>query len=150
MPNQTTDQQAFLDQIVEQSTLQSTNEARAATKVMFRILRDMITVDEIEALEQELRPDKPDASATAADLWGDPNVMVAFFSRVSPLRQLNISFETAMLRLQHEAGLTQLDKPEQVAMAICAAIKGEISPQRAAEIAQFLPSDGFRQMWEQA
>ncbi|MGF1515021.1 MAG: DUF2267 domain-containing protein [Elainellaceae cyanobacterium] len=148
--DQTADQQTFLEKVVEQSTLKSTNGARAATKVVFRILRDVMPTEEIEALEKDLQAGESKDSTTAADLWGDPNIMVAFFSRVSPLRQLNIGFETAMLRLEQEAALTKADKPEQVAMAIFSATKSELSDERIAEVARLLPSDGFRQMWEQA
>ncbi|MEO0409774.1 MAG: DUF2267 domain-containing protein, partial [Cyanobacteria bacterium P01_A01_bin.135] len=92
----------------------------------------------------------PDGSQQVADLWADPNVMVAFFSRVSPLRPLTIGYQTAMLRLEQEGGLPDTIKPEKVAMAIFSATKAELSQDRQQAIAQFLPSDGLRQMWEQA
>ena len=143
------EQRAFLDRIMAQSNL-TAESAQAATKVMFRILRDMLLNEEVDKVAQELREDPSPVDVSVADLWGDPNVMVAFFSRISPLRQLTVGYQAVMLRLEQEGALPEQVKPEKVAMAIFSATKAELSPERIEAIAQALPRDGLRQMWEQA
>lgn len=143
------EQKPFLEKVIENSSLQTTNEAQVATKVVFRILRDLMPTNEIERIEQELQAQAPKADMQIADLWNDPNVMVAFFSRISPLRQLSISSETFLLRLKQEGQLPTNADPKVVTQAIFSATQDELPEQRINEIAQFLP-DEIRQLWEQA
>ena len=145
----TAEQKSFLEKVIEKSSLQTANEAQVATKIVFRILRDLMPTDEIKRIEQDLETQAPKADTQLVDLWDDPNVMVAFFSRISPLRQLSISSSTFLLRLKQEGQLPEDADPKAVTQAIFSATKEELSPQRTNEIAQFLP-DEIRQLWEQA
>lgn len=145
-----TEQKAFLQKVIDQSDLKSTNDAQSATEVLFRILRDMIPNEDVQKIEQELQTAATKGNTQVAELWTDPNVMVAFFSRVSPLRTLKISYGTAMLRLQQEAALPEGIKSEQVAIAIFSATKAELSDERIQDVANCLSDDGLRQMWKQA
>lgn len=150
MANSTAEKQkTFLEKVMEASSLETTNDAQVAVKVVFRLLRDLMPTDEIKRIEQELQGQAPKADMTIADLWNDPNVMVAFFSRISPLRQLSISSGTFLLRLQQEGELPKNADPEVVTRAIFSATKDELPQQQIDEIAQFLPDD-IRQLWAQA
>ncbi len=143
-----TDQKTFIDKVLDKSGLQDVNDAQMASKIVFRIMRDLMPTDEIEQIEQELQADAPKADMKIADLWNDPNVMVAFFSRISPLRQLNISSDTFLLRLKQEGQLPKETDPKVVAKAVFSAMQDELPQQRTDEIAQFLP-DEIRQLWVQ-
>lgn len=105
--------------------------------------------DEIETIEKDLEAQASGAETDISDLWADPNVMVAFFSRISPLRQLNISSDTFLLRLKQEGQLPMEADPKEVAKAIFSATKEDLPAERSSEIAQFLP-DEIRQLWETA
>ena len=147
----TTEQKPFLERVVERSSLKTTTDAQAAAKVVFRIMRDLMPTDEIETIEKDLQPQeaKPNDDMQVVDLWNDPNVMVAFFSRISPIRQLSIDSDTFFLRLNQEGQLQQEADPKAVTQAVFSATKEELSSQRISEIAGFLP-DEVRQLWEQA
>lgn len=143
-----TEQKPFLEKVVENSPLNDINEAQVATKVVFRLLRDLMPTDEIERIEEEFEGQKSGAETSLAELWDDPNVMVAFFSRISPLRQLSISAGTFFLRLKQEGALPEDADPKAVTKAIFLATQDELPQSRIDEIAQFLP-DEVRQLWEQ-
>jgi uncharacterized protein (DUF2267 family) len=142
------EQKPFLEKVVDNSPLNETNQAQVAAKVVFRLLRDLMPTDEIERLEAEFEGQASGAETSMAELWSDPNVMVAFFSRISPLRQLSISAETFFLRLQQEGALPKDADPKAVTKAIFSATKDELPQARIDEIAPFLP-DGIRQLWQQ-
>ncbi|EAZ91390.1 DUF2267 domain-containing protein [Crocosphaera chwakensis] len=147
MAEQTQEQQkTFLAKVIEQSGLENDNDAQAATKVVFRIMRDLIPSDQIEQIEQQLHQEAPKADMEIADLWNDPNVMVAFFSRVSPFRQLPIGSNTFFLRLDQEAALPEGVEAKKVTKAVFSALKDELPQQKSREIAQYLPDD-IRQLW---
>ena len=139
----------FLEQVMAQGHL-SAASAQAATKVMFRILRDMMPHQESDAIAQALQKADAEAAHQAADLWADPNVVVALFSRINPLRPLTIGYQTVMLRLEEESGLPEGVKPERAALAIFSAIKRALPEASRQAIAACLPADGLRQMWERA
>ncbi|PZO45588.1 MAG: DUF2267 domain-containing protein [Phormidesmis priestleyi] len=143
-----TEQKPFLEKVVEDSPLHDINEAQVATKVVFRLLRDLMPTDEIKQLEEEFEGQESGAETSLAELWDDPNVMVAFFSRISPLRQLSINAGTFFLRLQQEGALPKDVDPKAVTKAIFSATQDELPQSRIDEIAQFLP-DEIRQLWEQ-
>ncbi len=143
------EQKTFTDKVLEKSGLQTENDVQVAAKIVFRILRDLMPTDEIKKIEQALQVDAPKADMQIADLWSDPNVMVAFFSRISPIRQLDISSETFLLRLQQEGQLPKETDPKAVTQAVFSATQDELPQQRIDEIAGFLP-DEIRQLWEQA
>lgn len=150
MAEQTEQQQkTFLETIIDNSELQTENEAQVASKVVFRLLRDMMPNDQIERISEELHKEAPKADMEIADLWNDPNVMVAFFSRISPLRQLNIGSNTFLLRLDQEGALPREADAKTVAQAVFAALKRELPQQKTSEVEQYLP-DEIQQLWQQA
>lgn len=150
MAEQTAEQQkTFLETVIDQSELQTENEAQVASKVVFRILRDLMPTDQIDRISAELHEEAPKADMEIADLWNDPNVMVAFFSRISPLRQLSIGSGTFLLRLNQEGALPRNADPKNVTRAVFSALKQELPGQKSGEVAQYLP-DEIGQLWQQA
>lgn len=151
MAEQTTEQQqpSFLETIIENSSIQTDNQAQMAAKVVFRILRDMMPTDQIDHIAEELHTEAPKANMEVADLWNDPNVMVAFFSRISPLRQLSISSDTFLLRLNQEGALPSDADPKTVTQAVFSALKQELPQDKYAAIGQNLP-DEIGQLWQHA
>lgn len=144
-----TQQQSFLDKVMEKSGLQTTNEAEQATSIVFRILRDMMLNETSNQIEQDLKAGTTDAAQKAVDLWQDPNVMVAFFSRISPAQNLHIKPGVFMLRLKQEGALPEDVTPENVAEAVFSATKEILPTERNQEIAALLPGE-IRQIWERA
>ena len=99
---------AFLEKVVAETNLETINEAQTATKVVFRILRDLLPREEVDKLADELRgEDIPNANMEIKDLFKDTNPMVSFFSYISPIQQLNISKDTFMLRLKQEGAVSR-------------------------------------------
>lgn len=144
-----TQQQSFLDKVMEKSGLQTTNEAEQATSIVFRILRDMMLNETSNQIEQDLKAGTSDAAQKVVDLWQDPNVMVAFFSRISPAQNLHIKPGVFMLRLKQEGALPEDVTPENVAEAVFSATKEILPTERNQEIAALLPGE-IRQIWERA
>ena len=144
-----TQQQSFLDKVVERSGLQTANEAERATNIVFRILRDMMLNKTSNQIEEELKERAPESEQDVVDLWEDPNVMVAFFSRISPAQDLHIKPKTFMLRLSQEGALPSGVSPEEVTAAVFSATKEILSPERNQAVAALLPGE-IRQIWEQA
>lgn len=142
-------QQSFLDKVIERSSLQTTNDAERATNIVFRILRDMMLNKTNDQIEQDLKERAPEAEQEVVDLWQDPNVMVAFFSRISPAQNLHIKPGVFMLRLQQEGALPEGVPPEEVAGAVFSATKEILPPERNQEIATALPGE-IRQIWDRA
>lgn len=149
MVEQTQKQQSFLEKVIERSDLKTENEAQRAANVVFRLLRDMMSNQETNRVEEDLRTRASEAEQDAVGLWRDPNVMVAFFSRISPIQKLNIRPGTFMLRLQQEGVLPDGVSPESVTQAVFSATKEILSPERSHEVAEALPAE-IRQIWEQA
>lgn len=140
---------SFLATIISQSELRTENEAQVAAKVVFRILRDLMPTDQIDRISAELHEAAPKADMEIADLWNDPNVMVAFFSRISPLRQLPISSGTFLLRLNQEGALPREADARNVTQAVFSALKRELPEPQKSEVAQYLP-DEICQLWQTA
>ncbi|MBD2245219.1 DUF2267 domain-containing protein [Nostoc sp. FACHB-888] len=149
MTGQTQKQQSFLDKVLERSSLQTNNDAQRATNIVFRILRDMMLNKTSDQIEKDLKERAPESEREVIDLWQDPNVMVAFFSRISPAQNLHIKPGTFMLRLQQEGALPEGVPPEEVAEAVFSATKEILPPERNQEIAGLLPGE-IRQIWERA
>lgn len=149
MAGQTQQQQSFLDKVIERSGLESTNDAQRATNIVFRILRDMMLNKTSNQIEKDLKERAPESEQEVVDLWQDPNVMVAFFSRISPAQNLHIKPQTFLLRLKEEGALPEGVPPEEVAGAVFSATKEILPSERNQEIAALLPGE-IRQIWEQA
>ncbi|MBD2337233.1 DUF2267 domain-containing protein [Calothrix sp. FACHB-156] len=149
MTSRTQKQPSFLDKVLERSSLQSLNDAQRATNIVFRILRDMMLNKTSDQIEKDLKERTPESEQEVIDLWQDPNVMVAFFSRISPVQKLNIKPGTFMLRLQQEGALPDGVRPEEVTKAVFSATREILSPERNKEIAALLSGE-IRQIWEGA
>ncbi|GAB4232004.1 MAG: hypothetical protein Kow00121_60150 [Elainellaceae cyanobacterium] len=149
MAEQAQQQKPFLQKVMDQGQLQTPNEAQVAANVVFRILRDMLSRDTRDRVKADLHTKDPIADMEIADLWEDTNVMVSFFSRLSPAQDLHISPGVFMLRLKQEAALPTEVAPETVAKAVFSATKDELPQARIQEVASALPNE-VRQLWEQA
>lgn len=147
--NQPTQQQSFLDKVVQRSSLETINDAERATNIVFRILRDMMLNKTSNQIEQDLKDRAPESEQEVVDLWQDPNVMVAFFSRISPAQNLHIKPQTFLLRLKQEGALPEGVSPEEVAGAVFSATKEILPSERNQEIAGLLPGE-IRRIWEEA
>ena len=141
--------QTFLDKVIANSNLQTVNEAQTATKVVFRILRDLLPREEVDKLADELREDAPKADMEIKDLFKDTNPMVSFFSYISPIQQLNIDKDTFMLRLQQEGAIREEADAETVTKAVFSATKDELSQEQIDNVTKCL-GDEIRTLWQQA
>ena len=141
--------QTFLDKVIANSNLETVNEAQTATKVVFRILRDLLPREEVDKLADELREDAPQADMEIKDLFKDTNPMVSFFSYISPIQQLNISKEVFMLRLQQEGAIRHDADAETITKAVFSATKDELSQEQIDNVTKCL-GDEIRTLWQQA
>ena len=142
---------AFLDKIIANTNLQTVNEAQTATKVVFRILRDLLPREEVDKLADELRGEEaPNADMEIKDLFKDTNPMVSFFSYISPIQQLNISKDTFMLRLNQEGAVRHDTDAEAVTKAVFSATKEEISAEQTENVAKCISDNELRTLWQQA
>ena len=151
MAEQTLDRnKAFLEKVVAETNLKTINEAQTATKVVFRILRDLLPREEVDKLADELREDAPKADMELKDLFKDTNPMVSFFSYISPIQQLNINKDTFMLRLKQEGAVRHDTDAEAVTKAVFGATKAEISSEQIDNVAKCISDDEIRTIWQQA
>ena len=151
MAEQTLDRnKAFLEKVVAETNLETINEAQTATKVVFRILRDLLPREEVDKLADELREDAPKADMELKDLFKDTNPMVSFFSYISPIQQLNINKDTFMLRLKQEGAVRHDTDAEAVTKAVFGATKAEISSEQIDNVAKCISDDEIRTIWQQA
>jgi uncharacterized protein (DUF2267 family) len=149
MAKQAQEQQSFLDKVLERSELQTTNDAERAANIVFRIMRDMMLNETSDQIETDLKERASESEQEVVNLWQDPNVMVAFFSRISPVQNLHIKPGTFMLRLREEGALPEGVAPEGVAEAVFSATKEILPSERNQEIAALLP-DEIQQIWKRA
>jgi uncharacterized protein (DUF2267 family) len=146
----------FLEKVMLKAGLPELYDARDITEVVFRTMRDMMTNEAADHVEEELHvpldgdnPDRTLYTATplateVADLWQDTNPIVHFLSRVRP--PLVIKSDTFLFRIKQEAGLPPTVPPEQAISAVFSATKDELSEERTQEVATFLP-DTIRELW---
>ncbi len=142
---------------MDQGELADLYDARDITEVVFRTMRDMMTNEAVDHVAEELHtpmegkndvlPAETPLNSDVVDLWEDTNPIVHFLSRVRPA--LEIRDTTFLFRIQQEAGLPPHISPEQAVKAVFSATKDELSQERVAEIAGFLPG-AVRQLWDAA
>lgn len=142
-------QHSFLEKVIQRSGLQTENEAQRAANVVFRIMRDMMLNKTSDQIEADLRENAPESEQEVVDLWQDYNVMVAFFSRISPAQNLHLRPGTFLLRLKQEGALPEDVPPEVAAKAVFSATKEILPQQRNEEIAEHLPGE-IQDIWKQA
>jgi uncharacterized protein (DUF2267 family) len=143
----------FLEKVMLKGNLADIFDARDITEVVFRTMRDMMTNEAADRVESELHEmaaaetDQKSVKNDIADLWTDTNPIVHFLSRVRP--PLIIKSDTFLFRVRQEAGLQPDVSPETVIKGVFSATKDELSSDRIAEVANFLP-DKIRELWETA
>jgi len=134
---------AFLEKVKAKGNLKDLDEAKNATEVVFRTMRDVMSNEAVERVDEEL-----DKSATdeVEDLWEDTNPLVRFLSKIRP--QLEIKPENFLVRLRQEGNLPGRDA-ETIIKAVFSATKEELSPERIQEVASYLPGE-IKDMWQEA
>lgn len=142
----------FLEKVMVKGSLEDIFDARDITEVVFRTMRDMMTTEASDRVEEELHKEAEPTEDKAlqneiADLWKDTNPIVSFLSRIRP--PLIIKSETFLRRIRQEGSLQPNILPETVVKAVFSATKDELSEERKKEIANFLP-DEIRKLWEEA
>ncbi len=133
-------EQAFLEKVMQRSSIPDIYDARDITIVVLRSLRDLMSTDLADRTESEFDDEK------IAKLWKDDNPIVAALSKLRP--PLKIDTETFLRRIRQEGGVPKNVSPESAVIAVFSAVREELSPERTKEIASFLP-DGLKVMWEQ-
>ena len=135
--------QEFLEKVKTQGNLKDLKEARNATEVVYRTMRDVMSSEAIEQVAAELDENAPDK---VEDLWEDINPLVSFLSHIRP--NLHISPDNFLVRLRQEANLPGADA-ETIIKAVFSATKDELSEERIQEVAKFLPGK-ISEMWQEA
>ncbi|EDX85969.1 hypothetical protein S7335_3672 [Synechococcus sp. PCC 7335] len=133
-------EQAFLEKVMQRSSIPDIYDARDITIVVLRSLRDLMSTDLADRTEADFSDEK------IALLWKDDNPIVAALSKLRP--PLNIDTETFLRRIRQEGGVPKDVSPESAVIAVFSAVREELSPERNKEIAGYLP-DGLKVMWEQ-
>jgi len=147
-----TEDMPFLEKVMIRANLEDIFDARDATEVVFRTMRDMMTNEAAEHVAEELHePAEPTEDKALqneiADLWNDTNPITRWLSRVRP--PLKIKSGNFLLRINQEAGLPRAVGAESLCKAVFKSTKEELSEERIQEIASFLP-DEIRQLWNNA
>lgn len=142
----------FIETIMRKGHLEDAFEAREITEVVFRTMRDLMTAEAVNRVAQELPKEavptknKPMLDEVT-DLWKDTNPVVGFLSKIrEPVKFDSDSF---LYRIRQEADIPGGIEPETIVSAVFSATKEELSPERAEEIASFLP-DKIQKMWNEA
>ena len=155
---------SFLEYVMVEGGFADPYDARDFTEVVFRIMRDLMTTEAADRvaseLHEEMMPtDEKALQMEVTDLWKDTNPLVGFLSRVRPPWQgpgiFKINSDRFFFRAANESGLERMpeDKDKerkQAVKAVFTATKRELSPERIAEIATWLPEDGVRELWDLA
>ncbi len=148
----------FLEKVQAKSGISDLYDARDITEVVFRVMRDLMTTEAADRVEEELHQpaeitDDKSLQMEIADLWHDTNPIVGFLSRVRPPWQgpgiFKIDSDRFLFRVANEGGMQPNVDREQVVKAVFSATKDELSSERIQEIASWLP-DKVRQLWEEA
>ena len=155
---------SFLEYVMVEGGFADPYDARDFTEVVFRIMRDLMTTEAADRVADELHEemlptDEKALQMEVTDLWKDTNPIVGFLSRVRPPWQgpgiFKINSDRFFFRAANESGLERMpeDKDKerkQAVKAVFTATKRELSEERIAEIATWLPEDGVRELWDLA
>jgi len=148
----------FLEKVMVKGGLPDIFDARDLTEVTFRVMRDLMSTEAADRVEQELHKpaeitEDKSLQMEIADLWHDTNPIVGFLSRVRPPWDgpgiFKIDSDRFLFRVANEGTMPPSADREQVVKAIFSATKDELSQDRIEEIASWLP-DVVRQMWQEA
>jgi uncharacterized protein (DUF2267 family) len=147
----------FLEKVMLKGNLEDIFDARDVTEVVFRIMRDLMTTETADRVEQELHKEAlptedKSLQMEIADLWHDTNPIVGLLSRVRPPWQgpgiFKIDSDRFLYRVANEGGTAHANA-DLVTTAVFSATKDELSQERIQEIASWLP-DKVRTLWEEA
>jgi uncharacterized protein (DUF2267 family) len=155
---------SFLEYVMVEGGFADPYDARDFTEVVFRIMRDLMTTEAADRVANELHEEIMPTTEKAlqlevTDLWKDSNPIVAFLSRVRPPWQgpgiFKIDSDLFFFRAANEGGLERdpVNKDgqrKQAVKAVFSATKKELTPERIAEIASWLPEAGVRELWAEA
>lgn len=155
---------SFLEKVAVEGGFADFYDARDFTEVVFRVMRDLMSTEAsdrvAEELHEEVLPTKEKAlQMEVTDLWKDTNPLVGFLSRVRPPWHgpgiFNIDSDRFFFRVANESGFERGPENKdaarkQAVKAVFAATKKELSEERIQEIAGWLPTDGVRELWEEA
>lgn len=148
----------FLDKVMAEGELADPYDARDLTEIVYRVMRDLMTGEEIQRVEKELhhdvmQTDEKRLQMEVADLWKDTNPLVGFLSRIRPPFQApppaGIDDNLFITRVANEGGLPPTVSPEKIIKAVFSATKDELSEERIQEITECLPGR-VREFWQQA
>lgn len=142
----------FLEKVMLKGNIEDIYDARDITEIVFRTMRDLMTNEAQADIASDLHTttletDKKALSGEVSDLWKDSNPLVRFLSKIRP--PLKFSDDTFLFRIEKEAGLPKTTGPNTVVKAVFSATKEELSGDRIAEVAEFLPGK-VRTLWEEA
>lgn len=142
----------FLNKVMLKGHIGDIYDARDITEVVFRTMRDLMTTTATRNVAEGLHTaathtEKKSAQEEVADLWKDSNPLVRFLSKIRP--PLNFDDETFLFRVKQEGGLPKTTGPNTVVKAVFGATKDELTEDRIAEIAEFMPGK-IRELWEEA
>ncbi len=155
---------SFLEYVMAEGGFTDPYDARDFTEVVFRVMRDLMTTaaaDRVaDELHEEILPtDEKALQLEVTDLWKDSNPIVGLLSRVRPPWQgpgiFKINSDRFFFRVANEGGLQRMPEDKdrerkQAVKAVFTATKRELSEERIAEIATWLPEEGVRELWQQA
>ncbi len=147
-----TENVGFLEKVMLEANLNDIFDARDLTVVVYRVMRDVMTTEAADRVGAELHTEaQPTADKTlqmeVADLWKDTNPFVGFISRIR--QPLIIKDERFLFRIAQEGSMPEFTDAERVVKAVFSATKEQLSNERIAEIAQWLPGK-VKQLWNQA
>ncbi len=157
IPNQ---HMPFLEKVMVKGNLSDPYDARDATEVVFRIMRDVMSTSDADRVEAELHESATEGARDkslrmdVAELWHDTNPIVSFLSRLRPPLKaeppFGIDSTLFLTRVDNEGAIPPTSNGEIVTKAVFSATKDELSQDRIETIAKWLPEGKVRTFWAEA
>jgi uncharacterized protein (DUF2267 family) len=156
IPNQ---HMPFLEKVMIKGNLSDPYDARDATEVVFRVMRDVMSTadaDQVEADLDEKAIDARDKSlqVNVAELWHDTNPIVSFLSRLRPPLKakppFGIDSTLFLTRVDNEGAIPPTSNGEIVTKAVFSATKDDLSDENIEVVAKWLPEGKVRTLWAEA
>jgi len=156
IPNQ---HMSFLEKVMIKGNLGDPYDARDATEVVFRVMRDVMSTADADQVEAELDEKAIDArdkslQVNVAELWHDTNPIVSFLSRLRPPLKakppFGIDSTLFLTRVDNEGAIPPTSNGEIVTKAVFSATKDDLSDKNIEVVAKWLPEGKVRALWEEA
>jgi len=156
IPNQ---HMSFLEKVMIKGNLGDPYDARDATEVVFRVMRDVMSTTDADQVEAELDEKAIDArdkslQVNVAELWHDTNPIVSFLSRLRPPLKakppFGIDSTLFLTRVDNEGAIPPTSNGEIVTKAVFSATKDDLSDKNIEVVAKWLPEGKVRALWEEA